>query len=225
MTLTEASVPQIRAWTPEDRETPISVIPTCADVAAYAGGEPRPTGPMAVWNGSIGTWYDFGLAVRVARELGLGLKVLTREVELARAELGGYPADVKTVPHAQVPGELAPGDVGLCLVKPSFSKIASAPTRFAEHLAAGNPVVALAGVGDLGEIIGRERVGVVIDDDGDESVRAALAELEELLRDPQLSARCRGVAKSRFSLSSGVREYQRIYESLGPSEKLGGGRS
>ena len=122
VTLTEASVPRIEEWT-EGREMPIAVIPTCA--AVDAGSTPRSDGPIAVWNGSISTWYDFDLAVRIARELGFGLKVLTREAELARAKLNGYPADVRTVPQHCVADELAPGDVGLCLVRPSFSKLAS----------------------------------------------------------------------------------------------------
>ncbi len=58
-----------------------------------------------------------------------------------------------------MPSELHEGDVGLCLVKSSFSKVASAPTRFAEYLAAGCPVAVTPGVGDLEELVEDSRRG------------------------------------------------------------------
>jgi glycosyltransferase involved in cell wall biosynthesis len=213
VTLTDASIPQIREWLGH-RPAPVAVIPTCADIDRYSGGEPRSTGPIGVWNGSIGTWYRFDLAVKIAREMGIDMKVLTRQVDLAKAGLDGYPAEVKTVPHAGVPDELAPGDIGFCLVQPSFSKVASAPTRFAEHLAAGNVVIATSGVGDVAEIVEQERVGVVLADDGEASVKAAVRELRDLLRDPDVTARCRATATRRFSLAAGVEKYRAVYEEL-----------
>lgn len=214
VTLTNASVPQIEDWL-SGTATPIAVIPTCTDVERFRRGAPqRGTGPAAVWNGSVGTWYRFDLGVKIAREMGVELKVLTRQVDLATAQLGGYPAEVKTVPQRMVPAELAPGDVGLCLYRSAFSRIATAPTRFAEHLAAGNVVIASRGVGDLPDIIRRERVGVVIEDDSDDSVRAAVREVRELLLDPEVTARCRAAAERYFSLSRGVDEYRRLYELL-----------
>ena len=70
VTLTAASVPRIRAWT-RGREIPVEVIPTCADHAAYAATTARPGGPHAVWSGSVGTWYRFDLAARLAAALGV----------------------------------------------------------------------------------------------------------------------------------------------------------
>ena len=37
--------------------------------------------------------------------------------------------------------ELFSGDIGLCLIKSAFFNIAAAPTRFAEYLTAGMPVI------------------------------------------------------------------------------------
>jgi glycosyltransferase involved in cell wall biosynthesis len=218
VTLTRASIPQIREWLPKSREVPIVVIPTCTDVDRYADTEPRPSGRMAVWSGSIGTWYRFGVGVKLAEALGLPLKVLTREIELANSEPGTSGAEIKEVEPAGVAAELSPGDVGLCLVRPSFSKLASAPTRVAEHLAAGNYVAVLSGVGDLDELIRTERVGVVLPSESAESVDAAARDLGDLFTDIDGPARCRAAARRHFSLDEGVRRYSALYSRLAGSD-------
>jgi glycosyltransferase involved in cell wall biosynthesis len=213
VTLTEASVPQIRSWL-APRKVPIEVIPTCVEVNRFGMNGPRPGGPAAIWSGSIGTWYRFDLAPKLAAALGLPLRVLTRQVDRARAVLGSMPATVKTVAPDGVPAELYRNDVGLCLVHPSFSKTASAPTRFAEHLAAGNPVVALAGVGDMDAIIQREGVGVVLPGDTSADIERAGAEARDLMSDPQTPERCIAVAERLFSLERGVTKYRNLYRRL-----------
>jgi glycosyltransferase involved in cell wall biosynthesis len=212
VTLTEASVPQIERWL-EGRRVPVEVIPTCVDVDRFVHGKPRPEGRRAVWSGSVGTWYRFDLAARVAAALGLPLTVLTREVHLARQMLDGYPADLRTVSPEEISGELFAGDVGLCLIRSSFSKTASAPTRFAEYLAAGMPVMVTA-VGDLAGIVDGESVGVVLQGEDDRSLRSAADALKEVAADPGTPERCRAVARDRFDVDSGARAYESLYRAL-----------
>src|SRR5581483_10788877 len=104
----------------------VVVIPTCAEVDAYAG-TPAAVSPALVWSGSLGAWYRFDLAVALARASGLPLRVLTRQAEEARRELGDLRADVATVAPGRMPEALRAGDVGLCLVRATPSKAASAP--------------------------------------------------------------------------------------------------
>jgi glycosyltransferase involved in cell wall biosynthesis len=212
VTLTDASVTQVRRWV-GDRDIPVVVIPTCVDLERFRPNPPRGRS-SAIWNGSVGTWYRFDLAVPFARALEMPLKVLTRQVDLARAVLDGREADVRSVEPESVPGELRRGDVGLCLYQPSFSRLATAPTRFGEHLAAGNPVVTLPGVGDMAEIVRRERVGVVLDDESSPAMKRAASELKALLREPGTTDRCVDTAKRLFPLDLGVRRYSELYERL-----------
>lgn len=213
VTLTQASVPQIRSWL-SGRDIPVRVIPTCVDLARFGQNEHRSESPAAVWNGSIGTWYRFDLAVRMARALGVPLRVLTRQTQAAEDQLDGLEAEVRTVDPEEVPSELRANDFGLCLVQPSFSKQASAPTRFAEHLAAGNPVVALPGVGDVASVIERERVGVVLQGELESDLQDAAEKLHALNADPDVAERCKTVAHRLFSLESGVAAYRELYVSL-----------
>ena len=213
VTLTEAAVPQIRSWTGA-RDVPVEVIPTCVDHTPFAASTERPAGPHAVWSGSIGTWYRFDLVPRLAAALELPLTVLTRQIGEARAALGDVAADVRTVAPEAMPGELHAGDVGLCLIVSSSSKRASAPTRFAEYLAAGMPVAVTAGVGDLESLVCDHDVGVVLQAEDDAALSAAAARLRALAADPAARERCRRLAAERFDVGWGARRYAELYRCL-----------
>jgi glycosyltransferase involved in cell wall biosynthesis len=213
VTLTHASVPQIREWV-GSRPVPISVIPTCVDLQRFTDRPSRPGGRHALWSGSIGTWYRFDLVPATAAALERPLTVITRQTDLAREVLDGYPASVRSVAPQAVPEELFAGDIGLCLIKSSFSKVASAPTRFAEYLAAGMPVIVTRGVGDLEAMVQEHGVGVVLAGEDQTSIAAAAAEVLELAADPETLARCRRLARERFDADTGAADYAAIYRRL-----------
>jgi glycosyltransferase involved in cell wall biosynthesis len=211
VTLTRASVPVIEEWTANGR-IPIEVIPTCTDVDRFAGTELRADGPRAVWMGSVSTWYRFDLAARFAKVAGLPLTVFTRETHSAQA-IAPDADEIRSLHPDGVAEAMYEGDIGFCLVRGGVSKIASAPTRLAEYLAAGMPV-AVNDFGDMAEIVRRERVGVVIEDDHDSALRATAQSLLRLAADPEARARCREVARRLFDLSEGTRRYADLYERL-----------
>ena len=213
VTLTHASVPRVHELL-RRRDVDVVVIPTCVDLDRFGLSEPRTDGPHLNWCGSIGTWYRFDLVPPLAAALGLPLDVVTRQTELAHDLLDGEPATVRTLPAELVPTALRTGDVGLSLCVGSASKVASAPTRFAEYLAAGMPVVVNPGIGDTVAIVERERVGVVLEGEGEAAIREAADRLRELLADPELPARCRRVARDLFDVEAGSRAYSELYRSL-----------
>jgi glycosyltransferase involved in cell wall biosynthesis len=113
-----------------------------------------------------------------------------------------------------MPARLFAGDIGLCLIAPSFSKIASAPTRFAEFLAAGMPVLVTSSVGDLEAIVEDNRVGVVLRGDDDDAIASGARSLRSLMAEEDLSERCRRVASDNFDVVAGSDRYAAIYERL-----------
>ena len=213
VTLTTASVPVVRRRL-NGREVSVEVIPTCAEVERFAGTAPRPEGGRAIWCGTPGGWYRLDLGAQVADALGFPLTVLTPYVPEARGLLGDRAADVRPVAPEHVPGELRPGDVGLCLLWPSFAKIASAPTRLAEYLAAGMPVAVTPGVGDLDALVEETGVGVLVHDETEAGLAAAARRLRELAEDPRMHERCREVARDRFGLDRGAGSYAVLYRRL-----------
>lgn len=213
VTLTHASVPYIRERAGRS-DLSVEVIPTCVDLERFTPQPPHADGPYLTWCGSIGTWYRFDLVPALAQALGFPLQVLTRQTDLASRVLTGVPATVRALPPHEVPDALHSGDVGVSLCVSSFSKIASAPTRFAEYLAVGMPVVVNDGIGDVAAIVEEHRVGVVLHGEDDLAMRDATDSLRALLGEEGVPERCRQVARELFDVDSGTRSYARIYSRL-----------
>jgi glycosyltransferase involved in cell wall biosynthesis len=137
---------------------------------------------------------------------------------VAELERHGFKANdyrVMRAEPADVPMFLGAADVALSLIRPSYPRIASSPTKFAEYLAAGLPVISTAGIGDLDEHIEEGRVGVVLHSLDAEGYADALQGIETLRRDPGLAERCREEARRRYDLETiGGARYRRLYSAL-----------
>ena len=95
-----------------------------------------------------------------------------------------------------------------------LGKAGGAPTRLAEALASGLPIVTNGGVGDVKDIIYENRVGVILNSLSDEDISKAFEELTLLQQDPELSLRCRRTAETIFSLEAGIESYQQLYSEI-----------
>ncbi|NSW92338.1 MAG: glycosyltransferase [Firmicutes bacterium] len=73
-------------------------------------------------------------------------------------------AKVLEVNHNYMPKYLSAGDIGLvCRIRSPINQVAS-PTKLAEYLAVGLPVLMTAGIGDYDEWVITNRLGIVIKD-------------------------------------------------------------
>jgi len=199
---------------------PLRVIPTCADVSAF---KPRAPGQEPefglVYTGSLGTWYMADEMVAFARSAAGTVPgptlFLTPEPEEVR-RLGATPdwAEIRTVEPRAVAEWLRRATAMFFFIKPIPSKRASCPTKFAEGLASGLPVICNRGIGDLDDIVERERVGVLVDGFSEAAYSAAVRRLKGLLGDPGLSERCRRLAETRYSVDLGVDAYHELYTEL-----------
>ncbi len=208
-----------------------TVIPTCVDTESFAS---RPSsymgdGPLRlIYIGSLGTWYmlpemlDF---FKIAREIVGDVKFLILTwsdpayvLKTAQDKgLGKDAIEVRRESHDRIPSYLAASDVSIFFIRPTFSKSVSCPTKFAESLSAGLPVVTNSGIGDLDYFINRYSVGVVITDLHEDGYRKAARDIVGMLKDRNgLSERCRSLALGEFSLESGVERYEKVYESIIP---------
>lgn len=228
VTLTHASAAELlRFPCLAEGAPPISVIPTCADLERFAiHGPPQRTPFVLGYVGSLGTWYlldEMLRCFRLLREQIADARLLivnrgAHDLAQARAAaLGIDPASIELIAasHAEVPALIARMTVGMALIKPAYSKLASAPTKLAEYLGCGVPCLGNSGVGDVAQVLEGRGVGVALADFADEELRAGIARMVELTRDPQSQRRCRAIAEELFSLESGVESYRRIYGELG----------
>jgi glycosyltransferase involved in cell wall biosynthesis len=222
----------------DERGRPVEVIPCCVDFKRFRAADETPREELrrglglegrrvVVYVGSFGGWY---MAEETARFMALAHRqdprtfalVLTQtppEGIATRLRELGVPDDSFHVGRAapsDVPKYLKASDVAVSFIRACYSKLSSSPTKIAEYLAAGLPVVCNAGIGDVDEVIEGDRVGVVLRDFDDGSFARALREVEALRAEGNLSERARESAERRFDIERvGGAKYRRLYARLG----------
>ena len=145
----------------------------------------------------------------VSRSDGSGLEAMAQQL--------GVPATAWTLESAEpgdIPAILSGGHIGLSFIESHYSKIASCATKNAEYLAAGIPIVANGGIGDVDSVIPKHRVGVVLKDFETPSVERGVDELQSLLEDPETPARCERLAREEYATEIGVARYMDLYRRL-----------
>ena len=234
--LTERVVPELYKLSP-DMSAPITVIPCCADFEHFI--LPTAKQRMATrqelglpenafvlsYLGSLGTWYMldemlqlFGKAAAEREEVHFLLitKDWRAEHEALISALGLSHLRTRIHVHEakrdQVPAYRGCSDLMLSFIKPAYSKMASSPTKIAEALAVGVPVVSNAGIGDIDDMTTRLQAGAVIDLDKPDSLSTIVSSLDSLKKmgGPKLRAR----AKSELDLHVAALSYKKIYEQL-----------
>lgn len=227
VSLTHAGASEIAGFSYlKHRLPPITVIPTCVDLARFNLLE-RSIGDKFVlgYVGSVGTWYLFDQVLRVFKHLlvvrpNARLLVLNRDnhqyirERLARADVPLERVELVGVDHAEVPSQMARMSAGVFFYKPCYSRLACAPTKLGEFLGCGLPCLVNDGVGDMAAIIRDDNVGVVVEEFSDEALVASVNALVDLAEYRNIAQRCRASAEDHFSLDDGVRQYRSIYESL-----------
>ncbi len=227
VTLTRASLPSVLALAERRAEhlAPITVIPTCADLARFSPAKAT-KGPFTLgYLGSIGTWYMFDevlacFALIAAKRPGARLLVVNRHEQAkvrAMAAAAGIAADaleITAADHADVPALIRRMDAGAAIIRPVPSKIASAPTKLAEYLGCGVPCLGNVGVGDMEFILEREGGGVALAEFTAEAREAAVDRLLALCDRAGTATHCRDLALRHFSVETGAAAYRAIYDSL-----------
>ena len=213
VTLTNASVRELARFPCfEKRSPPIAVIPTCADLECFRAQGERPPEPFVFgYVGTVGTWYlldeivAFYVALTRRWPDARMLFVNRGEHDLIRAKLSEHGVapdryEIVAAEHRDVPKFISRMHAAAAIIKPAYSKIASAPTKFAEYLGCGVPCVGNIRVGDMEEILEEKRVGVALRDFSHADKQDAVDRLLVLLDDPDLSSRCVATAQEIFSL-------------------------
>ncbi len=212
-----------------------TVIPCCADLQRF-----RPDAALRqemrqqhswqdqtvlVSSGSLGGWYMTDELAQVYAQWSrqhprLHLLILTHSdpaLIVGPLERYGVAANrytVQAAPASEVPRWLAAADGAVMLIQPWYSKIASSPTKQAEYLGCGLPIVANAGVGDGDTLLRDNAVGVVFDRWDPAALQRTFATFLGLMNDPGTWQRCRALAEAELDLRTGVERYHRVYQAL-----------
>jgi glycosyltransferase involved in cell wall biosynthesis len=213
----------------ERRHTPVVVVPSCVDLERFvAGGEaagPSGASIRLVYLGSVGGRYRLDQMARfaaVARRASpaLHLRVLSPsdpELVAGLLQAGGLPSDawsLERVPFDKVPEQLQSMHAGLHFLARGLSEHGGSPTKIAEYLACGLPVVVTPNMGDVDAIVYTEKVGILIRDHSEGEYDRGIKELLSLLSDRTVSGRCRQAAEKHFGLEDGCRNQLHLYRQL-----------
>jgi len=182
--------------------------------------------PLLVYAGSLGGKYQLSEMLELFSAVHLRcpdarLLIMTGSPELAARGIRDFPGlrssvVTLTVDAGQVYEYLASADLGLALIKPSFSMQAATAIKVGEYLLCGLPVIATDGVGDTSSIT--PKVGFMLTESNkDVFGEAATWFTDEVLPERErFRVRCREVGVEHHSLKSSVDSYSRALESLRP---------
>lgn len=229
VSLTHAGVDEIKRFPYLKGRIPrFVVIPTCTNLELFYPpcAAANDTHPFTLgYVGSVGTWYLLDQMIECFKVLRRHLPdaqmlfVNRQEHALIRQRLTvlGVPdncVEITSANHADVVKLMHRMDAGILIIKPVFSKRASAPTKLGEFLGCGIPCLGNAGVGDVEFVLEGHGVGVVLRDFDETAMETAVLRLLELCAKPGIAELCRETAEEVFSLEKGVIAYDSIYQSL-----------
>ena len=228
VSLTHAAAAHLKSAYPAELKNQILVvIPTCADLDRFTRAVEKRLGPTVY--GCVGTvlsgwfrtdWLASWMRVAASRDPRARFEIVTRDEE-SRVRAALDPADelaerlsIGPRHSERMPDAVRGHDLSVMFFTSGLSKLGSAPTRLAEVLGCGLPVVTNEGVGDVADVIREYNVGVIADGASASQMEAAFEALQTLMQDPNLPKRCRSTAEAVFSLEAGTEAYREIYASI-----------
>ena len=216
---------------------PVTVIPCCADNNLFTSENidkslsdrfKRQAGIkegdyIISYLGALGTWYmidemlDFYKVLKTEKQNCRFLFITAEKKEfiLSKVIEKNISVDNIIIVHAkrnEVPVWLNLSDASIFFIKLVFSKVASFPTKQAEIMSMGIPLVCNSGVGDTDQIISESKGGILVENFNEESYRIAAKKLISLSGFSRETAT--QYARKHFSLEQGVELYRQVYSEL-----------
>lgn len=192
-----------------------AVVATCTDLDKFSFSAKLPTDKKLLLSGVYNNYYDisatreFISSFRGKEELKV---TWCHGKEALKSELNVGEDEIKVMSQSDMQSEIASSSFGLAICKQDIgdSLTGVMPTKVAEFLAVGRPVIVSKGVGDLEELLLASRTGVVVENNMD----LAVTELLELLNDNETPTRCRALAEQYFSMAGAINKYDSIFREL-----------
>ena len=216
-----------------EKQLDISVIPCCVDtelfnplmvssetkVALQTALEIQPDQFVLGYVGSIGTWYmlpemlDFFKILLAIKPNAIFLFVSNegdkvRELALQKG-ISEDKIRVVSCLHSQVASYISLFTTSIYFIIPAYSKKASSPTKQAELMSMGIPVICNAGVGDSDLIVQKYNAGWVVENFTEANYEMVVDAVEksDFTEFKSISETC----KSIFALEKGAEIFEKSY--------------
>jgi glycosyltransferase involved in cell wall biosynthesis len=215
-TLTNAITETIKAKYPR---LPLnhSVVSTCVDTKLFTLEPHLPKISLGLLSGSFNSIYDS----RLIREFNqyviehFGHKILwIRGLESSDQKKDLGQQETITSNYDEVSRFIKHSSYGICICRNDLgdSLKAAMPTKIAEFLSVGRPVIVNSLLGDVKELLVQNNVAVTLDSESD--IPTAAQQLIRLISDPTMPFRSRKVAEEHLSLKYATQEYLSVYRSI-----------
>jgi len=216
---------------------PVEVIPCCADLNHFsiaridASKAEQFKSELGIteedfvisYLGSIGTWYMLDEMLKFFKRLlikkptskFLFISNDSPKVILNKAkefEISEETIKIQNAAYQDIPAILSLINISIFFIKPVFSKNASSPTKQAEILGMGIPIICNANIGDTGAILAETNTGIVINDFTEQDYNQAINKIDEMCAMPK--EHFRNAAIKHLSLEAGIEKYDKVYQSL-----------
>ncbi|MDK9737725.1 hypothetical protein KI655_10460 [Vibrio sp. D404a] len=225
ISLTNVAVPYLVNTIPHLSKDKFTVIPTCVDLvrfdSSFNTGGHHSNSKLGTMGTVISGWYHLDWlfkTLKISENIFTQseFKVVTRDEQHKLNHFANsYNLSCFSVEQCsanEVQSSIDELKFGILYFTAGISKIGSAPTRMAEFLACGKPILGNRGVGDMADLIEKYNVGVVIEDGSDEEITRGLKLMYDFLLEPDYPERCRKAAVELFSADVGAEKYHRVYE-------------
>lgn len=238
VSLTEAGKKEMLSWKHIKRDlSNTEVIPCCADLNFFS---PKSVSKetqtkfkeelsisdndfILSYLGSIGSWYMLDemlqfFAVLKAKKSNAKFLFITKDSpDFILSKVKDFNIDpndiiIKPSERSELPSLISLSDVSIFFILPAYSKKASSPTKQAELLGLGVPIICNDNVGDTGSIINENKAGLVIKNLNNKSFKEAVKNIDAIVdinKDSLINT-----AKSYASLESGYKKYAKLYDNI-----------
>lgn len=205
-----------------------SWMPTCVDEDKFEFIKPVFFNNkfVMVYSGSLWSFYnmpammDFFIALKSKIKNAHFLILANNETEKLHdlfldKKIKKEEYTILTLKPEDVAKYLVGSNLAISFIYDTYAKKASFPTKIAEYLMSGLPVVINAQTNFLKEIVNENKLGVVLDAFNKESFEKVLTWILMLLQDKNIQERCKTIAQKYLGKQVCVNQYLDIYKKLG----------
>ena len=194
-----------------------SVVSTCVDTKLFTLEPHFPKIPLGLLSGTFNSIYNSQLI----REFNhyvmkhFGHKILwIRGFESSDQTKDLGQQEIISSSYDDVARFVAQSSYGISICRNDLgdSLKAAMPTKIAEFLSVGRPVIVNSLLGDVKELLIKKNVAVALDSQSD--IPTAALQLMILISDPTTPSRCRQLAEKTFSLKYATKQFISLYESI-----------
>lgn len=235
VSLTHSGKKEIESW--GIKNAPITVIPCCADFEHFnfnhyskddINKERESLGftskdLVLSYLGSIGTWYmldemlDFFYELKKVHTSAKFLFITKEPASpiLQKALEKGISQNdivVKPARRNEVPLRLLASNLAIFFIRSYYSKKGSSPTKQAEIMGMGLPLICNTNVGDVDSIVKKTNSGIQVHNFSKSGYQNAIKQISDLQKLKKSEIRNNGLIF--FDLQSGINHYEKIYQNI-----------